>query len=383
MRILIDGRLYGLENAGLGRYVINLVEYLQELDKKNEYFILLRRKYFDKLKLAENWAKILADFRHYSLAEQLKLPGIMGKIDPDVTHFPHFNVPIFWKGNFVVTIHDMLMHRYVGLSATTVFAPLYWLKRIVYKIVFSVAVRRSVKILAPSNAVKSEIIRRYGVAETKVIVTYEGVDSEIGMGRSPGKISTIYKLDPPYFIYAGNAYPHKNLGRLIEAGASLNNNSEQKVLLGIASSRNIFTQRLQKLVQKLNSGNFVKLLGFVPDHDLGSLYAHSNAFIIPSLSEGFGLPGLEAMQSGTLVLASDIPVFREVYKDVALYFNPYDFTSIQNAMKNALEMTDAGREERIEKGKKLAKTFSWLKMAKETLKIYEETQSGNSLRQGK
>ena len=130
MRILIDARLYGLENAGLGRYLINLIQELGKIDIKNEYVLLLRKKYFNSLNLSANWKKVLADFPHYGFAEQLKLPALISNLHPDVVHFPHFNAPIFYKGNYVVTIHDMLMHKSVGLAATTLPAPLYFLKRL-------------------------------------------------------------------------------------------------------------------------------------------------------------------------------------------------------------------------------------------------------------
>ena len=119
MKILIDGRLYGLENAGLGRYLINLIDWLGRLDAKNEYVLLLRKKYFEKLNIPHNWKKVLADFPHYSFAEQFKLPALISSEHPDIVHFPHFNVPIFYRGNYVVTIHDMLMHKSMGLAATT------------------------------------------------------------------------------------------------------------------------------------------------------------------------------------------------------------------------------------------------------------------------
>ena len=140
MKILIDGRLYGLENAGLGRYLMNLVGELSKIGTKNEYVLLLRRKYFDNLELPANWKKVLADFRHYSITEQFVLPGLINKENPDIVHFPHFNVPILYGGKFIVTIHDMLMHDFAGLSATTLPSPLYYLKRIVYKLVFRRAV---------------------------------------------------------------------------------------------------------------------------------------------------------------------------------------------------------------------------------------------------
>ena len=174
-----------------------------------------------------------------------------------------------------------------------------------------------------------------------------------------------------YFIYVGNAYPHKNLKRLIEAVMNVNKKVKENIELYIVSSRNVFTKRLEKLIDKLNARDYVKLLGFVPDEKLKILYKKSLAFVFPSISEGFGLPGLEAMNAQTLVACSDIPVFKEVYKDVPVYFNPFDINSISDSMKLILDMDPEAREKRIEKGLDLAKTYSWSKMAKETLKLYE------------
>jgi glycosyltransferase involved in cell wall biosynthesis len=106
---------------------------------------------------------------------------------------------------------------------------------------------------------------------------------------------------------------------------------------------------------------------------LGILYQNSLAFIYPSLSEGFGLPGMEAIQAGTLVLASDIPVFQEVYKDNVLYFNPLDFSSIKKTIKNAMSMGKSNREKRISKAQSFIKKYSWTKMAKKTLETYEDS----------
>ncbi len=174
-----------------------------------------------------------------------------------------------------------------------------------------------------------------------------------------------------YFIYAGNAYPHKNLNRLIEAVVLLNKSVDEPVKLKIVSSRNVFTKRLEAQIRTLGADKFVELLGFVPDEKLKVLYKNSVAFTFPSLSEGFGLPGIEAMEAETLVLASDIPVFREIYGPAAIYFNPLDFTAIEKSMKNALEMSDTERKTKVAFAQKFAKRYSWAKMAKETLKIYE------------
>ena len=94
-------------------------------------------------------------------------------------------------------------------------------------------------------------------------------------------------------------------------------------------------------------------------------------FVFPSLSEGFGLPGIEAMRAGTLVLASDIPVFKEIYKDNVIYFNPLDFVSIEEAIESALNLGQDVRTEKIKKAKDFVNRYSWTKMAKETLDLYK------------
>ena len=175
MRIVIDARLYGLENAGLGRYTINLINGLQKLDRKNEYSVLLRKKYFNQLNLASNWKKIPVDINHYSLREQIELPKIIYGLKPDLVHFLHFNVPVFYRGKFIVTIHDLLMHKQRGLEATTLTPSRYFLKRLGYMFVFGNAVKKAVKVIVPSQAVKDEVCYYYKLSSEKVIVTYEGI----------------------------------------------------------------------------------------------------------------------------------------------------------------------------------------------------------------
>jgi len=379
MKILIDARFYGLENAGLGRYTMNLLKELAAIDKNNKYIILLRKKYFNSLNLPDGWKSVLADFRHYSLAEQIKLPRIIYSEKPDLVHFLHFNSPGFFRGKFVVTIHDLIMHKQ-GRNASTLPLPLYLAKRLFYKYIFRHSVKSSVKIIVPSKFVKSQICQYYGTEEQKIIVAYEGLEEKMLSNVSYEGVREKYKLDSAYFIYAGNTYPYKNLERVIEATVFLNQSLKKKVLFAIVSGRGVFLQRLEKSVAKLNAGKYVKLLGFVPDADLGALYKGSVAFVYPSLSEGFGLQGLESIAAGTLVLASDIAVFKEIYADNVLYFNPYDFSSIVGSMKEALEMKPSVRIEIIKKGREFIKKYSWAKMAQQTLKVYEDCYR---LRQGK
>ena len=370
MKIVIDARMYGIEHTGIGRYVMELTNNLAKIDKKNDYTLILRNDYFKRLSLPANFKKVNGDFRQYSFSEQISLPKILKNEKPDLVHFPHFNVPILYRGNYVVTIHDLLMHKQKGFEATTLSPIVYLIKRLGYRAVFDRAVKKPVKIIVPSHAVKKELVDYYSLDPDKVSVTPEGV-SDLSGGGAVTPLLKKYGIETPYFIYTGNAYPHKNLKRLIEAIISLNTERRIKAHLVIVSARNFFVKKLEKLISEMGAGAFVKVLGFLPDEEVGTLYRHSAAFVFPTLSEGFGIPGLDAMEVGTLVLASEILVLKEVYKEHAIYFNPFDFSSIARTMELALEIGAEAREERIAKARDFVKRYSWNKMAQETLKIYE------------
>jgi glycosyltransferase involved in cell wall biosynthesis len=379
-KILIDARMYGLENAGIGRYLINLITELTKLDDKDSFVILLRKKYFDELKLPKNWRKVLADIRHYTLEEQLKLPWLIAKEKPDLVHFPHFNVPIISPVPFIVTIHDMTMHKQ-GIGATTLPKLLYLLKRVPYKFVFGYAVKNSLKVITPSQAVKDEIVDYYKIDPKKVWVIYEGVDTgKIHNSKLKNENDVMKKYDlvnEKYIFYVGNAYPHKNLERVIKAVFKINKDYKVKVKFVIAGSRDAFKKRLIKQVEDNNVKGCVRLLGFVPDDDLKIIYNNSSCFIYPSLAEGFGLQGLEAIASGTIIACSDIPVFREIYAGHAFYFNPENVMSISSAMRGVLNMKKEDRLKYSATSREFIKKYSWKEMAKKTIRTYNEVGEGS------
>jgi glycosyltransferase involved in cell wall biosynthesis len=373
MKILIDARMYGLEHSGIGRYIISLIRELRKIGENEQFIILLRRKYFNELKLPENWKKVVANFRHYSFNEQVLLPRLVSREKPDLVHFPHFNVPIFQKSKFVVTIHDMTMHKQ-GINATNLSLPFYLFKRVPYKLIFSNAVKRSVKIITPSETVKREIADYYKVSPDKITVTHEGVGGDNALRKSGSRemeVLTKYGLvNKDYFFYVGNAYPHKNLEIVVRAIVDINKEKNKPCYFVIAGSRDVFVQKLEKEVRKNEAEEFVKLLGFVPEGDIGVIYKNSVGFIYPSASEGFGLQGLEAIVSGTILLASNIPIFREIYGSHAFYFNPNDVASVSSTMFSVLSIKGENKYKYLTTAQDFIKKYSWEKMAKETMDVY-------------
>ncbi len=357
MTIGIDGRFYS--ESGVGRYIRNLISNLQLLDKKNEYFIFMLSKDLPLFSDSKNFKKNKADFSWYGIAEQVKFPKLLEKYKLDLMHFPHFNVPIFYSGKFVVTIHDLIHQHYQMKRATTLNPITFKLKQLGYGKVFKHAVNKSCEIMVPSNSVKQLLFDEWKVDLDKIIVTPEAVDS---------RLLTIARKNPPinapYIFYVGNAHPHKNVEGLIMAFLELKkeNNDLQLVLSGASS---YFWQNLKK--QYPLPG--IIYTGAVNDEELVGLYKNARVFVMPSFEEGFGLSILEAMALGCPVVASNTASLPEVGGNAAVYFNPGNLGDMVNKINQVLKNKGL-RDQLIEKGRKRYKEFSWEKLAKQTLEVY-------------
>jgi len=378
MKIGIDARLFGPKDTGIGRYTQCLVENILAQDKKNQYVLFVRNKQETKFQISklksQNLKIVIADFCHYSLKEQLFFPFLLYKEKLDLVHFPHFNVPILYFGCYVVTIHDLIKHMSKGAETTTRTPYFYWLKYLGYRLVFWLAVKRAKLIFVPSKTVALQLIKVYKIPESKIKVTYEGVGENLKSQISNLKSEEIlekYKIKKNYLLYVGNVYPHKNIPNLIKAVKLLITNYKLLITLVIVCARNVFLERLERRIKEFEAERFIKLLGFVPDQDLKILYQNAEAFVFPSKSEGFGLPGLEAMACGLPVLASDIPVFKEIYNNAALYFDPDNPKDIAQKINEFLINKSLQRRLKIA-GLKQAKNYCWKKTALETLNGYQK-----------
>lgn len=371
MTIGIDARFAGPKGTGIGKYVEKLILNLQKLDAKNKYKIFLKKESLPSLKLANrNFQKVLADVPWYSIEEQIKMSTIYTSQNLDLLHVPHFNVPIFYKRKFIVTIHDLIHLDFPNTSSSTKNVFLFKAKRLGFKKILSHAVKKSSKIITPSNHVKREIIKKFKISPSQIKVIYEAAEEEYFSNQKPKT-----KNQKPFLVYVGNAYPYKNLNNLLEAIKLLNNNptdppAHKPINLTIVSPRDVFSKRLESEIKARDLESRVELKGYQETEDLVGLFQKASAYIFPSLSEGFGIPGLNAMAAGVPVVASNIPTLKEVYSDAAMYFNPKDPKDITEKIDQVL-LSQKIKNSLIEKGNKQANKYSWQKMAKETLKIYE------------
>lgn len=370
-RIGIDARFYGA--AGIGRYISSLLEELAA-NRTYEFFIFLNQQGFDQFEpRASNWHKILCDIPWYSWKEQLVMPFVFSRHNLDLLHVPHFNIPIFYSGKIVVTIHDLIINDFSTERTTTLIRPYYRFKRLVYSWLVKTSVARALRVIVPSKYTKKVVQQTYGTSESKIIVTYEGLSKHIHGGH-PLFSGT------PYLLFVGSMYPHKNLERLVEAFVTLRRNGTFNGDLVLAGKSDYFSQRLQTEV-------YVKYLDMtaqdiifpiskyhrlpLQDDELAELYQNAVAFVFPSLSEGFGLPPLEAMGMRCPVVASNSTSIPEICGDAALYFDPLDVSDMTTKIYQVIS-DQALRSDLVEKGRKNIERFSWSKMAQETLKVYED-----------
>lgn len=361
MKIVIDARFWGPSHTGLGVYTRELVENIAKIDTTNSYTILLTADSFGQVQLPSNFHKKLVNARAYTFWEQILVAIVLYSLRPDLVHFPSINVPILYFGKYVVTVHDLIKHHSRGIATTTHSPIFYWLKYATYLLVTKLTVLRSKKIVVPSNQVKHEIITTFKVPPEKIAVTYEAA-SLIKSNKSAD-----LKLPAKFAVYTGNAYPHKNLDRLIAIWPKIF--QKTNTVLIISSGRSTFSSKIEKLIDKNIAQQSIKFLGFLSDDQLSYAYSQATMYVFPTLLEGFGLPGLDAMSLGLPVVCSDIPVLREVYGPAALYFDPKSEQDMISKITMIATNKDV-RKKLIEQGISQVKKYSWKKMATETLSVY-------------
>src|SRR5579859_3088475 len=265
MRIGIDARLWN--ETGVGRYIRNLVENLLKIDEKNEYVLFINSEFSLDFKF-RNLRIVETDIRWHTVEEQLQFPKILEKENLDLAHFPYFSVPIFYKGPYVITIHDLIIHHYPTGKASTLPSPVYLLKLLGYQYVIKKAAQKSQKIITVSNATKDEIVKHLQVSEKKIFVIYEGVENGGMLKVQSAKVDL---KDQKYFLYVGNAYPHKNLERLIQTYALLVKEFPD-IQLVLVGQKNFFYNRLEKKVAAIELTKNVIFTGSVSDEELRWLY---------------------------------------------------------------------------------------------------------------
>ncbi len=370
-RIGIDARLFGTaQAAGIGTYTEELIGNLIKIDPEEDYTAFVTPETAAVFPFySPNLTKVAVPYRHYTYGEQLFYPRVLGRANLDLIHYTNFNSPAWFRRvKSVVTIHDLTLWFYPGRKNKSPFVK--W----IYRYVISRSCRNASRIIAVSEGTKQDIVKYLGVDPERIDVIYEGVAPRIHYQADPARIEMIkskYNITAPFFLYVGQWRAHKNLVRLIRAFAILRRRYNLDHQLVIVGQRDPLSPEIPATIKQLGLQDAVITTGYVSDSSLPDFYSAAEAFVFPSLYEGFGLPPLEAMIQGTPVISSNVSVMPEILGDAALYFDPLNVEDIA-AKLYQFATSHKLKYELKERAEMQVRKYSFAKMARETLAVYRK-----------
>jgi glycosyltransferase involved in cell wall biosynthesis len=372
VRIAIDARK--LHDFGIGTYIRNLLKYLAILDRETEFVLLCRPQDTEVVeRLGPNFRAVAESSRPYSLAEQVMVPARLLTQNVSLFHEPHYVLPPLVPCRAIVTIHDCIHLMF----------PQYLPNRFAYAYARAnlwAATKRAERILTVSETSKADILRYCDVPAERIIVVYNAIDDRFAAPTDDEAVERVrerYQLFGPFALYVGNIKPHKNLERLIDAFNLVRRGGYERLELLIIGDQISKYPRLRRAVDRYKLHKHVRFLGFVADDTLAALYRLATVFVFPSLYEGFGLPPLEAMASGTPVVTSNRSSLPEVVGDAAVLVDPYSAASIAEGIQRVLGDSDL-RRTLVARGLARARQFSWESSIRRIHEVYMDVASTRS-----
>lgn len=365
MKIIIDAREL---RTSTGRYVERLLFYLQQIDNTNDYTVLLKPKDIDGWHPSgPNFQKVACKYKEFSLGEQLGYLWQLRSLKADLVHFPMPQQPVLYGGKKVTSILDLTTARFRNPSKNPV---VFSFKQFVYKWLIKQVARSSEKIITISEFTKNDVANFCNINKSKIVVAYPAADKITEPAHPMPEL-----VNKQFLFYIGRPQPHKNLRRLIDAFAILQKNNPDLYLV-LAGKKDVLYAQHEQYVKKAGLKS-VYFTGFVSEGQLRWLYENTVAYVFPSLSEGFGLPGLEAMVHGAPVVSSSATCLPEIYGEAAIYFDPLDINDMAEKINNVLNDTKL-HDRLVKLGYKQAAKYSWDKMARQTLQVYEDVLKKNT-----
>ena len=366
MRIGIDARK--LHDFGIGTYIRNLLRHLARLDSQTEFVIFCRPEDRETLAaVGENFRPVPETSGNYSIAEQITIPWVLRREGVTLFHAPHYVLPPLVRCRSVVTIHDVIHLMF----------PQYLPNRVAFtfaKWSITQAAHRATRIMTVSDSSKRDILRFVDTEPAKIDVIYNAYDERFAIEPREEDVVRVrerYQLTDEFVLYAGNVKPHKNLERLIDAFAIVRKRGLDHLKLVLIGDEISKYTALRRAVHQHQLHNYVRFLGYLPEETLAVMYRLAGVFVFPSLYEGFGLPPLEAMASGTPVVTSNVSSLPEVAGDAAVLVDPYDPRAIADGIYRVLT-DETLRRDMVHKGIARAGQFSWEQSVRRVRQIYGE-----------
>ena len=364
MRIGIDARK--LHDFGIGTYIRNLLRQLARLDRETEFVVFCRPEDREGLTtLGDNFRPVAEPAANYSVGEQFSIPLAARREGVTLFHAPHYVLPALVRCRSVVTIHDcihLMFPQYLPSRLALQYA----------RTSMALATRRATRVMTVSESSKRDILRFFDAPANKIDVIYNAYDERFTVEPREEDVVRVrerYQLHDEFVLYAGNVKPHKNLARLIDAFDLVRKRGLDHLKLVIIGDDISKYTALRRAVHQHQLHKFVRFLGYLPEETLAVMYRLAGVFVFPSLYEGFGLPPLEAMASGTPVVTSNVSSLPEVAGDAAVLVDPYDAQAIADGIYRVLTDETLRRDLR-KKGVARAGMFSWETSVRRVHKIY-------------
>ena len=365
MRIGIDARLVYYSQAGIGQYILHLINGLAQIDHENEYVILQSRKDDTTILRQPNFRRVSLWTPSHHQLERLSLNLELMRLGLDVLHSPDFIPPHRPSCKSVITVHDLAFLLY----------PHFLTKESArYYGHIDQAVTWTDHIIAVSKSTKRDTVEHLGVPEAKITVVYEAANPifrPVDRDQARQRVRDRYGVDGPFVLFVSTIEPRKNVPTLLQAFRKLNECYQQDVHLVLAGGKGWLFEEVDNLIGEMHLNGRIHMIGQVPSDDLLSLYNAAEMLTHPAFYEGFGLPPLEAMSCGLPAIVSNVASLPEVVGDAALLIDPYDADELAVAMWRVLTDQRLNHEMRS-KGLRQAERFSWRRAAEETLEIYHQ-----------
>lgn len=365
MRIGIDARLVFYQKAGIGQYIVRLINALAAVNQTDEFFVFQSRKDADPLVQAPNFHRRLLWTPSHHRFERLTMSAEIAPYPLDVFHSPDFIPPRKTRPPSVITVHDLaflLYPRFLTRKSARYYGQV------------DPASRTASHIIAVSQSTKNDVTRLLGVPSEKVTVIYEAAGPlfrPLNQNQARAHVRQQYGIDGDFVLFVSTVEPRKNLPTLLAAFRRLLDKYKNDTLLVVAGHKGWLTQEVDDAVEQHKLHDKVCFVGSPANESLAFLYNAARVFALPSFYEGFGLPPLEAMACGTPVVVSKTSSLPEVVGDAGMLVDPEDVEGWSVALWRALTDPEL-HAEMAEKGLKRAAQFSWEKTARETMNVYRK-----------
>ena len=367
----IDGRSLIEKRTGIGTYVYEIIKKLNKNDTENDYYIYSNKDVFIDFKLNDNFQIKKYDFKVGTIWVYFILPKFLNQDKIDLFWGTEHCIPKRNKYTknikFILTVHDLAIQKFKNIGS--------YYNTIIQKLFLKKSCKNADLIISDSKATKEDIIEIFKIKQEKIKVVYLGTNFDNGFNITKNEENEILKKfhveNKNYLFFISTIEPRKNIVTLIKAFETLKEKEENKTLkLILAGGLGWKYQNVLDAIEKSEFRSEINLAGYISKEEKECLFHNTKCFVYPSIYEGFGLPILEAMQKGVIIVTCNTSSIPEVGGEVPFYLNDvHNEKELSELIKKAINLNEEEKNIIIEKGYNQVKKFTWEKCANELIQI--------------